>query len=85
MLDRNLGVLLIPPCDRVLTADVPQTTGRSHIPPEEPTPHPDASRGKGPAESIDESGGMNPGAALALTAQGGGRHAPPARLDEEKK
>jgi hypothetical protein len=81
MIDRNLGVLLIPPCDRLLGAVAPQVTGR----PEELTPHPDASRGGAPAESIDECGGMNPGATPAMAAQAGGGQAPAARLDGAKK
>ena len=85
MIDRNLGVLLIPLCDRLLGAVTPQVTGRSEIPPEQPTPRPDALRGEATAESIDESGGMNPGAAPAMAAQAGGGRATAARLDGGKK
>lgn len=56
MIDRNLGVLLIPPHDHVSAAGEPQATRRSHIPPEQPIPHPNGSRGEAPAESIDKSG-----------------------------
>jgi hypothetical protein len=85
MIDRNLGVLLIPPCDRLLFAVEPQVTGRSDILPEQPTPHPEASRGEAPAESVDEGGGMNPGTAPAMAAQACGSRAPAARLDGGKK
>jgi hypothetical protein len=78
MIDRNLGVLLIPPHDRVLAADTPQA-GRSHTPQEQPMPQHGASRGEATAESIDESAGaMNPDAAPAPLALAGGHHTPAA-------